>query len=90
MYLKRCIFEFVMETRQLLYEPLKKLEFTEGFIRQGNTMGFESLEDILSCPPAELIHKKGFSYGWLEELTRFLNEKGLLHLLQSSPGRSSG
>jgi hypothetical protein len=80
----------MMVTRELLYAPITRLEFSEEFCRQGKIMGLDTLADILSCTPGELVNKKGFSYSWLEELTAFLNERGLLHLLQSIPGRSSG
>jgi len=50
-------------------------------------MGFETLEDILLILPEQLINRKGFNYGWLGELSTYLGNKGLLHLLQPIPGK---
>ena len=38
----------------------------------------------------KLVSRPGFTYAWLGVLADFLNEKQLLHLLQSAPGKNSG
>jgi hypothetical protein len=74
----------------LLVVPFEQLALTQAFKKQCRQMGFEKLQDILILAPAELVRREGFSYTWLKELTVFLQERGLLHLLQTTPGRIPG
>ena len=73
---------------EFLYRPLDELGLSRRFAQQCAGMGFENLAEILSCPPAELLARRGFSYEWLRELTGILDERQLLHLLQTIPGKS--
>jgi hypothetical protein len=79
----------MMEIWELLTAPLSGLELSGRFCAQSREMGFTCLEDILSCMPDQLAASDAFSYTWLNELTVFLEQRGLLHLLQSIPGKSS-
>jgi hypothetical protein len=72
----------------LLTSPLKLIGLSEKFCNCAKIMGFSTLKSIIDCPTNELINKKGFSYGWLEELTSFLIENKLLALLQPIPGKN--
>ena len=79
-----------MQLKDLLREPITNLNLDESFCTQCRAMGFSNLEDILLCPPKKLVSRPGFTYAWLGVLADFLNEKQLLHLLQSAPGKNSG
>jgi hypothetical protein len=79
-----------MDTMAFLQAPLNALALSERFRAQSRVMGFACLEDILSCTPAQLVAIDGFSYTWLNELTVFLDQRGLLHLLQAIPGKTAG
>ena len=79
-----------MHDTLLLQQPVKELGFSKKFCKQCHDSGFDTLETILVCPPVDLLKKKDFSYEWLAELTAFLSERGLLHLLQTIPGKSYG
>lgn len=74
----------------MLTQPLQQLGLSRAFCESAAGMGFQNLEAIVLCPPAELVLREGFSYGWLAELSDFLKEKELLHLLQTIPGKSYG
>lgn len=88
MYRFKAVYLF-MEVDVLLKEPLSQW-FGAAFCRQSGRMGLATLEDILVLEPEELLLRPGFSMAWLGELTVFLQERGLLHLLQTIPGRSGG
>lgn len=79
-----------MELRDWLERPVTELGFSTAFCAQCGLMGFSALEEILVMPPEELLLLPGFSFGWLGELTVFLSERGLAHLVQAVPGRSAG
>jgi len=78
-----------MPNSALPTDPIAMLPFSAAFKRQCGLMGFGQLEDILMLSPAELISRPGFDYHWLGELSDFLSQRGLGHLLQPIPGRSS-
>lgn len=78
-----------MEIRDLLRAPLSELELSGRFCTQSRAMGLTCLEEILCCTPEQLAAIDAFSYSWLNELTVFLEQRGLLYLLQSIPGKSS-
>lgn len=77
-----------MNADQLLKKPVAELDMSESFKQRCALMNFETLGDILFILPDELISIKGFSYSWLGELSRFLDERGLLYLLQPIPGKN--
>jgi len=72
----------------ILRKPIEQLGLSAAFCEDARSMGFGSLEDILAISPAELVKKSDFSYGWLAELSSYLSARGMLHLLQTIPGRS--
>lgn len=74
----------------VLVVPFEQLALTAAFGEHCRQMGFHNLQDILVLAPDELIGREGFSYTWLKELTVFLQGQGLLHLLQTTPGRIPG
>ena len=76
-----------MNVSKILSSPFFTLGFSAGFCESCKEMGFETLEDILLILPEQLINRKGFNYGWLGELSTYLGNKGLLHLLQPIPGK---
>ena len=69
-----------------LHQALNKLAFSEHFIRHSKRMGFRCPQDILDCPPAEVIRKEGFDHVWLEEWTAWLSERGAITRWQPLPG----
>jgi len=71
-----------MELRKMLREPFGALGFSAEFCAQAALMGFERLEDVLVMGPEELLLRPGFTFGWLGELSGYLDGRGLLHLLQ--------
>lgn len=77
-----------MNASKILCSPFFELGFSISFCESCKAMGFETLEDILMTLPGELVNKKGFNYSWLGELSTYLDNKGLLHLLQPIPGKS--
>jgi hypothetical protein len=79
-----------MELNDLLAWPFALLGFEKKFCEQCRVMGFDCIRDIIQTPPMELREKAGFTYGWLAELSGYLQEKKLLYLLQSPPGRKPG
>jgi hypothetical protein len=79
-----------MDSFALLKQPVEELGLSAQFCAQCRLLGFNDLEAVLVCAPQELVARPHFSYGWLAELSTFLAEKGLLHLLQTTPGKSYG
>lgn len=79
-----------MNTEILLKIHIDQLAFSPDFRAQSAAMGFMRLEDVLLLTPQELIKIPGFSYHWLSELSDFLQERELLHLLQTTPGKNPG
>ena len=79
-----------MADLNLIQTPISKLYFSHQFEWQCQSMGFATLEEILVLSPEELLVRPGFTYHFLGELSDFLNKHQLLHLLQSTPGRSFG
>lgn len=79
-----------MNERAVLQLPLGELCGDDRFLLGCATMGFCCLEEILVLSPAELTGRAGFSYDWLGRLVKLLETRGLLHLLQSTPGRTPG
>lgn len=77
-----------MEAGEILTVPIPELGLSKSFCSTSALMGFRTLEDIVFMLPEQLIDRKGFSYSWLGELSAFLDEKGLLYLLQPLPGKS--
>lgn len=77
-----------MNVSKILSSPFFTLGFSASFCESCKAMGFETLEDILLILPEQLVNKKGFNYSWLGELSVYLSNKGLLHLLQPIPGKS--
>lgn len=79
-----------MNEHQLLNRPLTELAFSKKFLEASAQMTLSNLGDIVSVDPAQLRAETGFSYLWLEELTRFLAENNLIGLLQPLPGNNAG
>lgn len=79
-----------MEAKDILTMPVSALGLSEAFNQASIRMGICTLEDVIFILPDQLLNKDGFSYGWLGELSAYLDEKGLLYLLQPLPGKSYG
>jgi hypothetical protein len=79
-----------MDVNTVLQTPVNQLGLPADFCRQAKHMGFDTIADVLKLSPAEIIGKHGFTYTWLGELSAYLSSKGLLHLLQPLPGKTSG
>jgi hypothetical protein len=79
-----------MAELNLLQTPINKLFLGHQFEWQCRVMGFATLEAILLLSPEELVARPGFTYHWLGELSALLSKHQLLHLLQSTPGKSFG
>ncbi|NCD69089.1 hypothetical protein GSY63_06955 [Mucilaginibacter sp. R11] len=74
----------------LLHQSFQTLGFDQDFIAACNAIGINCLADVKRIPARELVLKNGFSYRWLEILSAYLKEKGLLHILQEEPGNKNG
>jgi hypothetical protein len=72
----------------ILDKSLAEIGFGQQFVEQSRQMGFLTLADILRTSPDILTGCKGFSYHWLSELSQYLGQRGLLHLLQPIPGKN--
>ena len=72
---------------EIINQPIENLDLSKGFCNQSELMGFKTLNDIISLTPKEILSKTEFTYHWLEQLTQFLKENQLLHLLQPIPGK---
>lgn len=79
-----------MEPSDILCIPLQQLGLSDSFCIASAMMGFDTLEDVVFILPEQLIQKKGFNYSWLGELSTYLDDQGLLYLLQPLPGKSYG
>ncbi len=77
-----------MDPKELLSVPVGQLGLSSSFHASCEAMGFVTLADIIFLLPEQLIRKEGFSYRWLGELSAYLDEKGLLYLLQPLPGKN--
>jgi hypothetical protein len=75
-----------MKAEVFLNTPVNALGLDREFCEQCDHMGFETVREIVSTSPAEIIKREGFTYHWLAELSEMLNKEGLLHLLQPLPG----
>lgn len=60
--------------------------FSPRFVITSKEMGCQTLAEIIECGLSALQQKKEFNYHWLAELSEYLSDKGLLHLLQPLPG----
>jgi hypothetical protein len=78
------------ELTAILTTPVQNLGLSESFCTNCERMGFRTLENIVFILPEDLIIKEHFSYTWLEELSIYLDKRGLLYLLQPLPGKNSG
>jgi hypothetical protein len=75
-----------MDQQELLKKPVEKLGMSEEFVIGCQAMGFGNIGEIIAAGLEAIQKKLSFSYHWLAELSDFLNEKGLLYLLQPLPG----
>jgi hypothetical protein len=73
-------------TTAIMEQPLTTLEFSEEFLSACKKMGYGTLQEIISDNPEALVKRKGFSYHWLSELSRYLIKIDALHLLQEIRG----
>jgi DNA-directed RNA polymerase alpha subunit len=73
----------------LLNHPVRELGFSSAFKDSCKKMGYKTLGEILQDTPEVLLKKEGFNYNWLGELSKFLSEHQLIHLLQPLPGKSA-
>lgn len=75
-------------TVPILRKRIKELGVSTLFAATCESMGYPTLEAILSEKPEQIREKRGFSYTWLGELIDVLDKNGLLHLLQPMQGNS--
>jgi len=71
-----------MEVDKILCSSFRELGFDVAFCKLCEKMGLRTLKDVCSISPQELINKKEFTYAWLGQLADYMNNKGILHLLQ--------
>jgi hypothetical protein len=55
--------------------------FNSNFVSQCESMGFNTIEEILATKPECLIYRKGFTFNWLGELVLYLDK----HPIQQIP-----
>ncbi|MGF7073833.1 hypothetical protein [Mucilaginibacter sp. 3215] len=75
-----------MEDQQVLQQSLEVLGLSHRFVVTSKEMGCRTMAEIIECGLPALQQKKEFDYHWLAELSEYLSDKGLLHLLQPLPG----
>jgi hypothetical protein len=73
---------------QILKQPIDKLRLSNSFKESSKKMGYTTLEMILNTKSADIFLKEDFNHIWFAELTDFLTENRLLHLLQPPQGNS--
>jgi hypothetical protein len=76
-----------MDKLNIIDRPLGELGLSAGFLERCRQMGFTSLRQIITCGAKGLMERPGFNYHWLSELTAFLTQHQLLHLIQPQPGK---
>ena len=79
-----------IQEAELIKTPVDQLPLSDSFCLRCKLLGFSNLGDILTTPPGILVEKKNFSYEWLAELSQFMIENNMLHLLQPIPGNTAG
>lgn len=75
-----------MEGSAFLALPMEQLPVNEVFKLRCKLMGFANLQEVVQTPPVVLTNMKGFTYGWLAELSILLSGWGLLYKLQAPMG----
>jgi hypothetical protein len=75
-----------MEDQQVLQESIEMVGPSPRFVGASKEMGCRRMAEIIECGLPALQQKKEFNYHWLAELSEYLSDKGLLHLLQPLPG----
>jgi len=73
----------INELDKVLSTSFRELGFNSSFCELGERMGFRTLKDVCSITPKELTNKKEFTYTWLGQLADYMDNKGILHLLQN-------
>jgi hypothetical protein len=79
-----------MDSEEKINKSFAELGFSRDFCEQSERMGFNSIRDVITITPGEIVEKGDFSYSWLAELSDYLSSKGLFNLLQPIPGRTGG
>ena len=75
-----------MEIKTIINLPISELGLSREFNQNCERMGINTLKDILTITPTQLIATPGFDNDWLGELVQYLSENQLLHYLQPMVG----
>ena len=68
--------------QQILQQPIKSLPLSEELKSFSKKLGVNTLAEITAIPVKNLMQSPGFTYHALQELTAFLEDKGLAGLLK--------
>lgn len=71
-----------MQPTSLLQLPLSDLELSEGFKQMAACHDFRNLQDIVNWPASVLLMHTNFTYHIYQELRKFLQENGMLHIIK--------
>ncbi len=63
---------------QICQIPFNHLAFSQAFVKQAQSMGFNQLDDIFKTPRGAIFKHPNFSYRWFFELLSFLEREGLM------------
>ena len=67
-----------MQKKGNLYQDISALTNNQEFISTCQTMGINTLEDILKKGPAQIRQDPGFTMLWYTELLEMLKQQNLL------------
>jgi hypothetical protein len=68
--------------QEILNQPINNLPFTEDFKSFAKKLGVNTLAEMTAIPVKQIMMSGGFTYHSLQELTAFLENKGLSGLLK--------
>ncbi|MDB5141058.1 MAG: hypothetical protein JWR12_2974 [Mucilaginibacter sp.] len=77
-----------MKDQDILNLPITQLGLSAEFCEQSKKMGYQRLDEVFRASATEIQANKAFTYTWLGELSAFLHENKMLHLLQPAPGKN--
>ncbi|WP_028298209.1 hypothetical protein [Olivibacter sitiensis] len=66
-----------------LHAPIETLGFSQGFVKQCRKRHYRHLQDIVDKGRERLLADPDIDLPWFSELTEYLSEHFLLHLLDS-------
>lgn len=71
-----------MQPTCLLQLPISHLELSDDFKQMATCHDFRNLQDIVNWPASVLLMHNNFTYHIYQELRKFLQDNGMLHLIK--------